>query len=236
MPRIARIVIPDMPHHITQRGNSRQDVFFTDDDKVVYLGILREQADKFCLLIDGFCLMTNHIHLIATPRREDSLAKAMGRTNLLYSQYINRLHRRGGHLWQNRYFSNVLWQRYFFNALSYIERNPVRAGICRIAWNYAWSSASAHINGTSDAYGLIDAGRWKELSGGVDWKEVLRGSEEEADIAKMRVYCRTGRPLGSDSFISKLESTLGRRLRALPVGRPAKNKKQRRADRKTWQG
>ncbi len=235
MPRIARIIIPDIPHHITQRGNNRQDVFFTDDDKVVYLGILKAQADNFGLLIDGYCLMTNHIHLITTPHKEDSLAKAMGRTNLLYSQYINRLHKRGGHLWQNRYFSNVLGQRYFFNALRYIERNPVRAGICRRAWNYPWSSASAHVNGSSDAYGLIDAGRWKELSGSMDWKEVLQGRESEADITKMRAYCRTGRPLGSDSFISKLESKLGRRLRALPVGRPAKNKKAKISDRKTGQ-
>ena len=105
MPRTARIAIRDVPHHITQRGNNRQDVFFVDDDRRVYLSLLKEQADKYGLEILGWCLMTNHIHLIGRPADEDSLAKALGRTHFRYTQYINRLHGRSGHLWQNRFYS-----------------------------------------------------------------------------------------------------------------------------------
>ena len=105
MPRRARIVIPDIAHHITQRGNNKQDVFFVDDDREKFLYLLSEQSKRFAVLIDGFCLMTNHIHIIATPAHEDSLAKTMGRVNLLYSQYLNYMHGRTGHLWQNRFFS-----------------------------------------------------------------------------------------------------------------------------------
>src|ERR1043166_4612728 len=101
MPRIARAVAPGLPHHITKRGNNRLAVFFTDDDRHAYLDLLAEQSDRFGLAILTYCLMTNHIHIIAVPREAASLAKAIGRTHYLYAQYINRLHRRCGHLWQN---------------------------------------------------------------------------------------------------------------------------------------
>ena len=223
MPRLARIVIPDVPHHITQRGNNKQDVFFVDDDKKAFLGFLKEQSSRFGLMIEGFCLMTNHIHIIATPRNEDSLAKAMGRTNLLYAQYINYMHGRGGHLWQNRFFSCPMGTNYFFKALCYIEQNPVRARMVRRPWTYHWSSAGFHT-GKNDEFGLMDKARWQEHSSGLDWKKVLQKNLERLDLNRLRVYCRTGRPLGGDKFISKIEVMLGRRLRALPVGRPKKNK------------
>ena len=92
MPRVARIIVPGYPHHITQRGNNRQDVFYVDDDRRVYLSLLQDQSAKYHLTIQGWCLMDNHIHLIATPAKEESLAKALGRTHFLYTQYINRFH------------------------------------------------------------------------------------------------------------------------------------------------
>ena len=79
MPRNARVVIPDCPHHVTQRGNNRQDVFFTDEDREVYLGMPAEQCERFGLSVEGYCLMTNRVHLVATPRRADSPAQAVGR-------------------------------------------------------------------------------------------------------------------------------------------------------------
>jgi len=223
MPRIARIVITDVPHHITQRGNNKQDVFFVDDDKKAFLGFLKEQSARFGLIIEGFCLMTNHVHVIATPRKEDSLAKTMGRTNLLYAQYINYMHGRRGHLWQNRFFSCPMDANYFFKALCYIEQNPVRARMVRRPWTYRWSSAGFHT-GKDDAFGLMDKTRWHQQSSGLDWKKVLQEKLERLDLNTLRVYSRTGRPLGSDKFISKIEVMLGRRLRALPVGRPKKKK------------
>ena len=131
MPRTARIVVPEVSYHITQRGNNKQDVFFVDDDQRVYLEILKEQSEKYGLQVEGWCLMTNHIHLVALPHGEDSLAKAVGRTHWLYTQYVNRLHGRSGHLWQNRFYSCMLSPMHFLSAMRYIESNPVRAKICR---------------------------------------------------------------------------------------------------------
>ena len=221
MPRNARIVIPDIAHHITQRGNNRQDVFFADDDRQKFLELLCEQSRKFGAVIDGYCLMTNHIHIIATPTRPDSLAKTMGRVNLLYSQYISYMHGRTGHLWQNRFFSCPLDTNHYYEALCYIEQNPVRAKMSRYPWTYRWSSAGFHVSGI-DQIGLMNKNRWQRQSSGMDWKKLLRAKMEKFDIDKLRIHCRTGRPLGTDKFISKFETVLGRRLRALPVGRPKK--------------
>jgi putative transposase len=226
MPRVARVVIPEIPHHVTQRGNNRQDVFFVKDDRRVYLDILREQCLRYGLTVLGYCLMTNHIHLIATPWQEDSLARAMGRTDVLYAQYINRLHGRSGHLWQNRFFSCALDEEYFWQALRYVERNPVRAGMVEQAWEYPWSSAAGHVTGM-DRGKLIDLTGWPELSAGLDWRQELSSAEDEKRLSALRSGLRRGRPLGSDRFISKLEVLLSRRLRPLPPGRPKKAKEEK---------
>jgi len=224
MARIARVVIPGVAHHITQRGNNAQDVFFVDDDREAYLELLKQQSDKYGLEVVGYCLMTNHVHLVAKPLKEDSLANAIGRTHFVYTQYINRLHGRRGHLWQNRFYSCALDEGHFWQALRYVERNPVRAKMVRQAWKYPWSSAGVHTGG-SDSTGLIDAEAWRHISEGRDWKETLKGPESEENLRSIRLNTRTGRPLGSDRFLSKVEAMLGRRVRALSVGRPKKRKK-----------
>jgi putative transposase len=228
MPRIARIVVPNIVYHITQRGNNRQDIFFVDDDRRAYLRFLKKQAEKYGLAVLGYCLMTNHVHIVAIPSSEESLAKAIGRTNVLFSQYINRLHRRSGHLWQGRFYSCALDEDYFWRTIRYIERNPVRAKLVKHAWLYPWSSSSAHIGGKDD-FDVLDRDRWSKLIGKSDWKNLLTEPEDEIEIHSIRRSVNTGRPLGTDSFISKMEHHLGRRLRANPVGRPknknAKNRK-----------
>ena len=153
MPRVARIVVPGVPHHVTQRGNNRQEVFFVDDDRGFYLDLLGRQAQRFGLDVLGYCLMSNHVHLIAVPQREDSLAKAIGRTHFLYTQYLHRLHGRSGHLWQNRFYSCALDEAHCWAALCYTERNPVRARMVRKAWRYRWSSAAVHC-GSTDSLAL----------------------------------------------------------------------------------
>ena len=225
MPRVGRIVIPGCAHHITQRGNNRQDVFFVDADRRVYLELLAEQAERFGLRLDGYCLMTNHVHLIATPQREESLAKAVGRTHFRYTQYVNRLHARSGHLWQNRFYSCALGDEHFWTAMAYVERNPVRAKLVRQAWRYAWSSAAAHTGG-ADAPGLLDLAAWAgRLPPGLDWRDALTTSQDDTTVEQVCLWTSRGRPLGSDSWISKLETRLHRRLRPLPVGRPQKERK-----------
>jgi len=219
MPRVARIVVPEVTHHITQRGNNQQDIFFVDDDRKVYLELLKKQSDKFALEVLGYCLMTNHVHIIATPANEHSLAKAIGRTHLLYTQYINRMHRRSGHLWQNRFFSCPLGPDYFWMALRYAELNPVRAKMVDYAWDYLWSSASVHT-GKFDGTGMINLRKWRQMAIGLNWKEILTQDEDEKQIRSVRTHTHTGRPLATDSFISKIEHYLGRRVRPLPLGRP----------------
>jgi putative transposase len=144
MPRVARIVVPDLPHHLTQRGNNRQDVFFVDEDRRQYLKLLADQCRRHGAKILGYCLMTNHVHLILIPSRPDSLAKAVGRTHWLYAQYINRLHKRSGHLWQNRFYCNAMDDEHCLLALRYVERNPIRARICRLAPASVGSRTNTH--------------------------------------------------------------------------------------------
>ncbi len=146
MPRLARTVAVGCAHHITQRGNNGQDVFFVDDDRRVYLELLGEQAEKYGLEILGYCLMCNHVHLVAVPKVEEALAKAVGRTHFRYTQYINRFHQRSGHLWQGRFYSCALDTRHFWVAMKYVKRNPVQARLCRKPWRYEWSSAAAHVD------------------------------------------------------------------------------------------
>lgn len=223
MPRIARTVIEGIPHHITQRGNNRQDVFFVDDDRKVYLEILAKQSAKYGLTIMGYCLMGNHTHLIAIPSTEDSLANAVGRTHFIYTQYINRFHKRSGHLWQGRFYSCCLDEQHLMSAMRYIERNPVRAGICRKPWLYEWSSAACHTDAGSKS-DLLDLRPWNKIISPTEWRKLLAEDIEEKEIRKLRTSTHTGRPLGSDSFMSKLENMVGHRLRPLPIGRPNKTK------------
>jgi putative transposase len=210
---------------VTQRGNNRQDVFLVEDDRRVYLELLREQAAKYGLRIEGYCLMSNHVHLVAIPQEEDSLAKAVGRTHFRYSQYINRFHHRSGHLWQGRFYSCALDDRHYWLAMKYIELNPVRARLCRKPWLYAWSSAAAHIDETAQS-DLLPLARWYKHMSGEQWQRELTEGMDVAHLDELRLRTHTGRPLGSDSFLSKLETRLGRRLRPLPIGRPRKHKEQ----------
>ena len=219
MPRVARIVLPDVPHHVTQKGNNGQDVFFTDDDRRKYLSILFAQADRYGLAVAGYCLMSNHVHVVGVPRKEQSLARAIGRTDFIYAQHVNRTYGRSGHLWQNRFYSCALEERHFFAALRYVEMNPVRAGIVRTAWRYRWSTARVHC-ALRRGEGRIDLDRWKKGFDASEWKEFLTAGEEGID--GLRRHTRTGRPLGSDEFLCKAEKVLGRRVRLLPIGRPRK--------------
>jgi len=197
-------------------------VFFVDDDRVTYLELLKEECERHGVTVDGYCLMTNHVHLIATPRLEESLAKGLGRTHFRYTQYVNRLHGRSGHLWQNRFYSCALDEDHYWTAMAYVEQNPVRARLARRAWPYRWSSAAAHCGRNRDRSGMLDLDSWNEWVAGSDWKETLVNMLGDETLSALRLNTHRGRPLGSDAFLSKIEALVGRRLRPLPVGRPRK--------------
>jgi len=233
MTREARTIAIGAPHHITQRGNNCQDVFFVDEDRDHYLSLLKLQAEQYGLIVHGYCLMTNHVHIVATPEDEHSLAKGIGRTHYFYTRYVNKLHGRSGHLWQNRFFSCPLDEDHFLDAVRYAERNPVRAKMVRKPWGYPWSSANAHIAG-HDPLQLLSFAEWPSRYKGDRWKTLLEGVEDESMVGTIRTSTFKGVPLGSDRFISKLETRLGRRLRPLPVGRPRKKKKTAKKGRKYY--
>ncbi len=144
MPRQPRIVFADIPHHITQRGNRKQDVFFCDEDKDFYLEILKQYTEKHKVSVLAYCLMTNHIHLILKPSTEDGLQKVLKPLHMRYSQYINKKKDWTGLLWQGRYFSAPLDEQYTFYAFRYVENNPVKAGMVERAVDYEYSSANHH--------------------------------------------------------------------------------------------
>ena len=172
MPRVARIVLPGVAHHVTQRGNNRADVFYVDDDRRVYLQLLGDGAQRYGLRIEGYCLMTNHVHVVGVPEQEESLARALGLANLRYTQYVNRMHGRSGRLWQNRFFSCPLDDAHRAAALCYIENNPARAGMVKRPEDYAWSSAGCHCGG-ADPSGLLAASAWGREYPGTAWRHVL---------------------------------------------------------------
>ena len=144
MPRLARVVIPGMPHHVTQRGNRREPVFFEPGDRAWYLHLLAHYADLHGLEIWAYCLMTNHVHLVAVPSTEASLGQSLRDAHGAYSSYLNRRINVTGHLWQGRFYSTVLEGPHMWSAVRYVERNPVRAAIVQRAEEYAWSSAAVH--------------------------------------------------------------------------------------------
>jgi putative transposase len=128
MGRLARVVAADVPHHLTQRGNARRFVLDSDADRSVYLNLLRENVALYRVSLIGYCLMSNHIHLIAVPRTADGLAQALKHVHGRYASYWNAAHQSNGHLWQGRYYSCPLDEPHLWEALRYTELNPLRAG------------------------------------------------------------------------------------------------------------
>ena len=219
MSRIARVVLPDVPCHITQRGNSGQQVFFDDADRRLYIDLLRHNTSKSGVLVWAYCLMPNHVHLIAVPLRPTALARALGRTHADFARHFNLRKRTCGHVWQARFFSCPLDGPHLWRAMAYVERNPVRACMVTSAGHHRWSSATAHLTG-ADPDALLDLNAWRQEYDPERWKRVLETSiEEEAFGQRIQEASVRGRPLGNESFMQDLEAQSGRRLRPHPVGR-----------------
>ncbi len=220
MPRSARAVFAGLPHHVTQRGNRREDVFFTDADRRAYLDWLAHYCAEEGVEVLGYCLMTNHVHPVAVPAREDGLQRALKPLHMRYAQRVNR--RRGwkGHLWQGRFYSSALDEPYLWAALRYVERNPVRARMVRRAEAYPWSSAAAHC-GESGHPVLTRRRDWlRRLAGVGDWSSWLSEGDEPEKLAVLRRNADKGLPCGGETFLARLEAIARRPLRYRPIGRP----------------
>jgi len=213
MARIARVVAPGCPHHVIQRGNRRQKTFFYDEDYLAYLNLMAEWCDKCRVDIWAWCLMPNHVHLIAVPHNEEGLARAIGEAHRRYTRRINERENWRGHLWQERFASYAMDENYLLMAARYIEMNPVAAKLVIRPEQFRWSSARAHLEGKNDK--LVKVEPLVERVG--DWKKFLAlSSAEELDL--MKRHEKTGRPLGGPGFIEGLEQVLGRELRPQKPG------------------
>ena len=214
MAKFARIVIPGCPHHIIKRGNRRQIVFFSDNDKKTYYDLLKRETAKAGIAVWTYCLMDNHVHLIAVPEKENSLAKGIGRVSRNYSLLINIRNDWEGHLWQHRFDSYPLGETHVYSAVRYIERNPVRAGIVDRAEDYYWSSARSHVLREKDEL-LSDFYLMSEIP---DWAFYLKEETDESDRKLFKSHARTGKPLGNDKFIDRLEKMTGRSIKKKKPG------------------
>ena len=220
---MARVVAAGIPHHITQRGNARQNVFDDPVDHRTYLNLLRRYASEYGLGIWAWCLMTNHVHLLAVPNTGTALAHALGHTHRDYARYHNARSGKSGHLWQARYYSCPVDARGVSAVMAYIERNPVRAGLVERAEEFPWSSAAVHATGEDDA-GPLDSVPWPEDHTKERWRDILRiGVDDEALRTRIRLATMTGRPFGSPEFTEELELAAHRRLRPRRAGRPKKS-------------
>ncbi|MCX6568541.1 MAG: transposase [Candidatus Aminicenantes bacterium] len=215
MPRIARVVIPGCPHHLIQRGNRRLRVFFSDEDKAFYLTLLNRQIVKHGISIWAFCLMDNHVHIIAVPKAKDSFALGIGEAHRKYTSVINTRQDWKGYLWQGRFITYPLDDGHLFSAIRYVERNPVRVGVVCIAESYAWSSAWAHV--TKESHPLLSP--FPLESGISDWSAYLKQKDSPEEMKKFIAHEHTGRPLGSEDFIRRLEELTGRVLAPKKRGR-----------------
>jgi putative transposase len=208
MARLARVVAAGVPHHVTQRGNRRQQVFFGDGDYALYRDLLAEGCRAAGVAVWAYCLMPNHVHLILVPRDADGLRAALGEAHRRYTRHVNFRQGWRGYLWQGRFASFPMDERYLLAAARYVELNPVRAGLARRAKDWRWSSARAHLEGEDD--GLVTAAAL--LDRVPDWAAFLRGGLADEERDAIRAGERTGRPLGSPGFVKRLEKRLGRTL------------------------
>jgi putative transposase len=218
MPRHRRVVIPNCPHHITQRGNNQRDVFFSDADRDLYLKLLKEYTRKYEVEVLGYCLMTNHVHVIATPSTANGLAKALGRTHNDYARCLHIRRRESGHLWQSRFFSCAVEQRYLWAVLAYVERNPMRAGLISRCEDWPWSTARAHLN-LPVATGWLSLASWARNWTPGMWRVALAEGLDEAEVqSRLAEATKTGRPLGEDAFVQACEGESGVILRKRKPG------------------
>ncbi len=216
MARIARLVVPGLPHHVTQRGNRRGQVFFEDSDYALYLDMLAESAARARCAIWAYCLMSNHVHFILVPSGEDGLCRTFADLHRRYTGYIKARARTTGHLWQGRYGSVVMDETHLFHAIRYVTLNPMRAGLVKRAEEWPWSSARAHLAAHDN--GVVNVAPVLERVG--DFAQFLgEPFDEVVAFAPLRRAETIGRPVGNTDWLKMLEKQTGRVLMPQKRGR-----------------
>ena len=211
MARLPRLVLPGIPHHVTQRGNRREQTFFEDGDYELYLDLLAEACGRAHVEIWGYCLMPNHVHIIAAPQDQDGLSRAMRYVHRHYTGYINARQRWTGHLWQGRFSSVAMDEPHFVSALRYVSLNPVRARLVHRPEDWCWSSVRAHLAASDDA--VVKVAPALDRVG--DFAAFLGEDFDEAlSYAALRKAESVGRPVGSPEWLADMEARTGRSLTA----------------------
>jgi len=204
MPRQARVVAVDVPHHITHRGNNRQDVFLSDEDRRRYQQLLSLHLNACQADLLGWCWMTNHVHLIVIPRAPESLSRLIRRVHSNYAQDFNRRWKRDGHLWRSRFYSCALGPGHLAAALLYVDLNPVRARMTGDATAWGWSSASAHAQGR-DETGLLASDSLAASADCGGWEDRLAAGQARQTEVALRQATQAGRPFADEAFRAEWE-------------------------------
>ncbi len=220
MARLARTVIPNIPHHVTQRGNGRAQTFFEEGDYQFYLDLLKEHCDAARVSIWAWVLMPNHVHLILTPQDADGIRRALSKVHRTYAGFIHRRLKRSGHFWQGRFGCVAMDEAHLAAALRYVALNPVRAGLVKQATDWPWSSV--HDQLSRKRRGLVtDTGPVRERF--PKFAAFIDAGEDETLSMALRHAESIGRPLGGEAFLKKLERKTGRVLRPAKRGPKARD-------------
>ncbi|GAB4141877.1 MAG: transposase [Sphingomonadales bacterium] len=221
MARLARFVVPGVAHHVTQRGNGRQQTFFGDADYGLYRDLLREHCAKAGVAVWAWVLMPNHVHLILAPAQADGLRAALARVHRAYAGHVHAREQRTGHFWQGRFGCVAMDEAHVAAAIRYVLLNPVRARLVRRAAAWRWSSIHAYLD-PARGDGLTAIGPVLDRVG--DVAAFLREGEDEAMSAALRRAESVGRPLGDQAFMARVKTLLGRDPTPRARGRPVQDK------------
>lgn len=218
MARLARVILPGLPHHVTQRGNGRQQTFFRDADYALYRDLLREHCTKAGVSVWSWVLMPNHVHLVLVPSDEDGLRRALAPVHRAYAGCIHERMQRTGHFWQGRFGCVPMDEAHAQAAIVYGLMNPVRAGLVKRAIDWRWSSVHALLERKSDQ--LTDIAAVSERL--PDLAARLAAGEEAEASERLRRAESVGRPLGDAAFMAAIEGMVGRQLAPARRGRKPK--------------
>ena len=227
MPRRPRLALPGVPQHLIQRGNNRQACFFAEEDYRFYLACLAEYAGKAGCHLHAYVLMTNHVHLLISAdsaAAPGALMKALGQR---YVQYVNRVYRRSGTLWEGRFRSCPIQEEaYLLACQRYIELNPVRAGMVELPGEYRWSSYRTNGEGEEDAlieaHGLYEALGADAASRQAAYRELFSHELAPGLLDQIRRATNGNFVLGNERFAAEVAAVIGRRVSPGTSGRPRK--------------
>ncbi len=223
MPRPDRFTPAGVPVHVTQRGNFRHPVFSAEYDYRLMLELLERYSVDYGNRVIGYCLLSNHFHLVVIPDRDDGVSKMMMALTSKFARTLNERSQRQGHVWQGRFGSASMSENHYRTALAYVDLNPVGAGITRDATMYRWSSAAAHA-GLCAYPSFLDVLEFSRMYTALDWAEILGAKLREEHVEELRKATRVGTVSGEPEFVKKMETMYGRVFERKAPGRPRKRK------------